>query len=366
MSRWGRIGIVAGLALLIAGVVLAQIAPRDSGGERPAGAGVDDPGPRGLLGLSLLLDGSDHPVERVNQAPGEGGLDENATALLVAPGTLTAGDADALNELAADGGRVVLAGDPGAQALERVAGSPAEVSSEAAGGLSAPLVPAPETSGIRTVESSGEGSLASPAGLLPVLGGGGEVLAGVATVGTGQVVVLADASPLRNELLARADNARLALNLAGPAGRAVQVVESVRTPPGSGVAALPSSWGWTFAGLLAAALVLAAARARRLGPPEPEARPLSPPRRDYVDALAATLVRTRDPAAAAEPLRIAARERLARRAGLPHDFSDLELRRAAVAAGLEPSEARALEDGASDEDEMLAAGGALAKLSRRA
>jgi hypothetical protein len=118
-------------------------------------------------------------------------------------------------------------------------------------------------------------------------------------------------------------------------------------------------WALVLLGL--SALVLIAARWPRLGPPEPPERPLFPPRRAYVDALAATLARSRDRTAAVESVRSAARERLARRAALPRDADAAAWNAAARAAGLDDSEARALQDG-SDED-GIAAGRALARLS---
>lgn len=364
MSRPAKIGTIVGIAVLIVGVLLAQFSTSGSSGERRAGPNPDDAGPSGLLGLSILLDDSEHQVERVAEAPSSGDLDPEKTAILVGPGTLTDADASALNDLAADGGRVVVAGDPGNDATARLLGTDAEVARASSLGPFAPLVPAPETSGIAVVEAEGNSVVSPAGGALPILGASGEALAVAVDVGAGRVVLLADPSPLQNALLASSDNARLALNLAGPSGREVQLVEVVRTPPGSGLAALPSEWGWTAGGLLLAVLVFALARGRRLGPPELEARPLPPPRRQYVDALATALVRTRDPAAAVAPLRDAGRERLARRAGLPHGASEAALRRAAQAAGLEPAEVEALCGAGGDEDAMLAVAGAMAKLER--
>ena len=99
-----------------------------------------------------------------------------------------------------------------------------------------------------------------------------------------------------------------------------------------------------------------------MGPPEPPEEPLFPPRRAYVDALASTLARSRDRGAAIESVRSAARERLARRAALARDANDEAWAKAARAAGLGHEEARALVDGAGDDD-GIAAGRALAHLS---
>jgi hypothetical protein len=129
----------------------------------------------------------------------------------------------------------------------------------------------------------------------------------------------------------------------------------------TGLAALPARLGWALVLVGAAALVLIAARWRRLGPPEPVERPLFPPRRAYVDALAATLARSRDRTAAVESVRSAARERLARRAAIGRDASAEAWAGAARAAGLTEEEARALHG--HGDDDGIAAGRALARLS---
>src|SRR5207237_9769608 len=105
----------------------------------------------------------------------------------------------------------------------------------------------------------------------------------VARAGRGRVALLADASPLQNRLLARADDAELGLALAG--GRPVAFVESVHGyGRATGVAAIPHSWLVAFAGLGLAALLLIWARGRRPGPPEDEGRQLPPARRGAGDA----------------------------------------------------------------------------------
>ncbi len=354
---------IAVVALLCFGIFLSQVSGSGSSGKRSTLESPDDEGPSGLLALVVLLDTSEHPIERVSEPPSEGGLDSEKTSLLVAPGSLTAADANALNDLASDGGRVVVAGDPGDEGLSRLLGTQAEIGGGAGSGTLVPLTPADETAGVTSIESP-DSRVVSPAGsALPIAGAAGEPGVVATDVGEGRVVVVADASILENAQLLLAENARFALNLAGEDGRDVQLVEAVRTPPSSGLSALPGAWGWAAAGLVLAGLAFAWARGRRIGPVELASRPLPPPRRQYVDALAGALLRTRDPHAAIAPLREAARDRLARRAGLPHNASDSQLREAAVAAGLEPAEVEAV-SGQVGEGAMLAAAGAIAKLSR--
>ena len=152
-------------------------------------------------------------------------------------------------------------------------------------------------------------------------------------------MLLADSSPLQNRLLGEADNAALALALSGRGP--LTFVESVHGyGPARGLAALPARFGWALIGLALAALVFMVARGRRLGPPEPERRDLPPPRRAYVDALAATMARGRDREEAVAPVRAEARRRLARRAGLGPQADPDAWRAAARAAGLEPTRRR--------------------------
>ena len=149
----------------------------------------------------------------------------------------------------------------------------------------------------------------------------------------GGVTLLPDAAPLTNRRLGEDGNAARALALAGPPARRVAFVESVHGfGERRGLGALPSAVRWCLGLLGLAALVLLAARGRRLGPPEALARELPPARRAHVDALAAALARTRDP--------------------------DEALRAAVVRAGLSEERARALGG-----DELLQAGRGLARLS---
>ena len=180
--------------------------------------------------------------------------------------------------------------------------------------------------------------------------------------GSGRIALLADTSPLQNRLLDEDDNAAFALALSGRGP--LTFVESVHGyGPQRGLAAIPARFGWALLGLLLAALVFMVARGRRLGPPEREHRDLPPPRRAYVDALAATMARGKEREAAVAPVREEARRRLARRAGLREDAPDEAWLEAARGAGLDDDEARALSGRAEDDDAVVATGRALAALA---
>ena len=175
------------------------------------------------------------------------------------------------------------------------------------------------------------------------LGADGAVFAAAQDAGDGRVVVLGDVSPLQNRALDQADNAAFALALAGaggPPGRVPRDRARLRRAPAW--RRCPRS---AKAGLALLALALAAfawSKARRIGPVERgEDEELPPARAAYVDALAATLERTRRPDAVGERLAAEARARLARRATLDGTASDEVLREAAARFGLPEDEARA-------------------------
>ena len=121
----------------------------------------------------------------------------------------------------------------------------------------------------------------------------------------------------------------------------------------SGLGAIPWSWKVTLSLALLAAIVLMVARGRRFGPPEPDVRELSPPRREYVDALATTMVRTRDRGNAADALRARARAILAQ-----DDLADDNLAglgQGAERAGLVKQQARALVRAPRNDTELVGA-----------
>jgi len=221
----------------------------------------------------------------------------------------------------------------------------------------------PETEGVRRVRTAGAGRWPRTVAAQRAIAGEDGALLLVETAGRGRIALLADTSPLQNRLLDEADNAALALALAGH--RPLTFVESIHGyGPKRGLAALPARFGCALIGLALAALVFIAARGRRLGPPEPERRDLPPPRRAYVDALAATIARGRARDEAVAPVRAEARRRLARRAGLGAEADGDAWHTAALAAGLDEGEARALASRAADDDEtVVATGRALAALA---
>ena len=366
-SGAGRLAVVAAAALL----GLAALSSLLSGG---GGQGGGSPSssysnrPDGVSAWADLLSRFGRDVERLRGHLDPSRLDPAGTVVVLdAPG-LTTGEAEALGQFVGFGGHLVVGGAGAEHVLAAVVGEPPLRSPDGtptARPAGAP--PAPEVDGVRTVRTAGLGSWRKTGGLEPVLAGeGGRVIALAGDSGRGRVVALADHSPVRNALLATADNAGLALGLVGAGQRRVFFAEGVHGyGQAEGLAALPRRWRLTLAGLGLAAAVWLVARSRRLGPPEDDARPLPPPRWAYVDALAGTLARTGRPYEAAEPVRQRARELIARRAGLPADASGDDLHRAAVRLGLPPDEAAAVlgAAGPSEHDTVLATGRALARLT---
>ncbi len=356
-SRPARAGllILAVLAAInIAAALIDAFAPSPSGPPSSSYATKE----HGLAAWAELAKRNGVRVRALRDAPSEASLAGAGTVAVMDAGRLTPDEARALRAFAERGGRVIAGGEPrGWTAVLLGVGEvpdwrddgPERVRRTAA---------APETAGVTRVETAGDGRWEEDG----VLEGDDGSLLIVRDVGEGRVALLADTSPLQNRLLDQDDNAALALSLTGRGP--LTFVESVHGyGPQSGLAALPARFGWALIGLLLAALVFMFARGRRLGPPEPERRELAPPRRAYVDSLAATMARGRERERAVAPVRAEARRRLARRAGLGEDAGVAAWLEAARGAGLDDDAARSLTERAEDDERVVATGRALAALA---
>jgi hypothetical protein len=349
------VAVVVGINVLAA--LVDALAPSPSG---PASSSFATK-PHGLAAWAELAKRNDVDVRALRDPPSDGTLGDGGTVAVMDAGRLTGGEARALRRFAERGGRVVAGGEPGswtATLLVRPAPDWNDDGPETARRVGT----APETDGVARVETGGDGRWEADAGLERALAGDEGSLLLTTTAGRGRIALLADTSPLQNENLARADNAALALALGGDGP--LRFVESVHGyGPQRGLAALPARFGWALIGLLLAALLFMFARGRRLGPPEPERRELAPPRRAYVDSLAATMARGKQREPAVAPVRAEARLRLARRAGLREDAPDDAWLEAARGLGLDDDAARALRGRAETDDEVVATGRALAALA---
>lgn len=360
------IGLVAAVNLTLFGI--KQIAGGEPGGRASSSYAT---APDGVGAYAELLARNGHPVSRIRTAPSEQVLDPMTTVVVLDPFEILPEDGRSLRAFLEGGGRLVASEGFATPWLGDLLDDPPTIG-ESASGIARPLLPI--FPGVQRVRHVGQDAWNDVGETEAALGDGEHVLVAFAEVGSGSVVLLADTSPLKNKLLDQADNAAFGLALAGEPGRTVQFLETVHGYGTSqGLGALPAQWRWSLAGLGAAALVYMVARGRRLGPPEEEARSLPPPRRAYVDSLAATLVKTNDPSAAAAPIRSAVRDNLALRTGLSRSAYDAgagddaayddELRTAATRIGIDPAVIEAALSTVTSNDDLLAVGAALARLT---
>ena len=365
------VGLIATINLALFGV--EQFTGGEPGGKASSSYAT---APEGVGAYAELLGANGHPVRRILTSPSKRALDPVTTVMVLDPLEMLPEDGQALRSFLNNGGRVVASAGSTTRWLEDLLDNPPTIGDGTPGTvkpLLADLFP-----GVRNVLHDGKAAWESLGGTEAALGDSKQVIATFARVGTGSLVLSADISPLTNNLLDKADNAAFGLALAGEPGRTVQFLETVHGYGESrGLAALPARWRWSLAGLAAAAAVYMASRWRRLGPPEDEARVLPPPRRAYVDALAATLIKTRDPRSAGAPIQRALRDSLERRTGLggatydtadetAHGATDNDaLRLAASRIGIEPAAVEAALGTVASNDDLLAASTALAELMEK-
>ncbi len=207
------------------------------------------------------------------------------------------------------------------------------------------------------------GSWSAPGTGRVLVGPRGAALLTLDRVGRGEILFLADVSPLENGYLGTGDNAAFALALAGDARRPVVFAEGVHGFGSSrGLSAIPDRWKVALILLAIAALAFVWSRARRFGPPDRIARDLPPARVEYVQALSISLERSRDHAGALAPAQHWARARLATRAALGPNAGDEALAHAARSFGCTDEEIAALFAPVSDGSSILALGRALARV----
>ena len=300
----------AAAALAVVGVFFAlglvsdAFAPAPQG---PAGSSYAT-SPAGAAAWAELLTRAGHPVAALRRPLDTAPLLPGATLVVLGADSLSSAAGRNLNRFVRAGGRLVVGGgDPTATLPAVLARPPGWTGS---GSLVVKRVASlPEGEGVSTVLTAGAGAWTSGPGTVALSGARGPELLAV-NVGRGQINLLADAAPVENRLLASADNAQLALNLAGPPGTPVIFAEALHGyGEATGLAAIPTRWWVVFAGLCLAWAAWALARGRRIGPAEKPAPEPIPPRSAYVDALARALVRGRDRDAQAELVSEAAARR---------------------------------------------------------
>ncbi len=340
MSRPWRIALVVVAVLVAVNLALrflGTLTGGTPGGPRSSSYATS---PQGNAAYAELLGREGHPVEQVRGLPHSSAPRAGATVLLLDPPAVRTQDLQALRTFVRGGGRLVASGLSPAAMRE----------------LATPVPKRAPGSG--RVHEDG----------LEIETGGPTIwrddgLVAVRRVGDGTVEFLADSSPLHNQLLGSADNAGFGLLLAGPRGRPVEFLESYHGyGTGSGLSALPLSWTLLLAGLGLSALVYMVARGRRFGPPEEEGRTLAPPRRQYVDSLAAVVARSKRRDDAVRPVQREARDVILRRTSLPPDVDIHVVRAAAKRLGLADEDTEALLRAPQTDAEVLALGRVAARI----
>lgn len=246
--------------------------------------------PRGLAAYASLLERFGFDITRLRVPVEDASLDEAGTVVLLDAGFVDTSATAALRDFVDEGGTLVTGGRSPSW-VDSLVGDPptwdnATSSEYSTSGL--------EAGDVDTVETAGDGRWSDPGEGTVVAGTEDDALAVEVAEGEGRMTLLADASPLQNRLLDHADNAAFGLALAGEAQGPVVFVESIHGyGPPRGLGAFPARWRWAFAGFVGATGLWMWSRGKRLGPAEEAERVPPPPRRAYVEALAATLARAR-------------------------------------------------------------------------
>ena len=347
---------IAALAVLV--VAIGFLATDRSTGDGAPGStfNADADGSSAFRELLIRLD---VPVDRLRVPVREQAPPPGSTLVVLDVPAFPDGEAEAILEFAAAGGRVVAAG-AGTVSLS--------VGLERSGlRLDAPatvLFPHPALEGIDRVAVAGMPVWSSTGESVPLLGGDPGAVLSWSRVGAGELFLLTSATPFSNDNLDEDDNARLAVGLSGRAGPVLfaEYIHGFTRPDGLG--AIPTNWRWALGLAGVAGVVWILAHARRLGPPEPQERRLAPPRSLYVDSLASLLQRTGGAGEAVAPVRRTIRARLARRGW---DGPDLESRsRLADHLGVAESDLAAALGEDSGDEALLAVGRVLAATHPRA
>jgi hypothetical protein len=345
-----RVATVVVVAVVVVEVGLAMLdaATRGAAPSGPTSSSLST-APSGLAAYEELLGRFGHPVGAQRGTLAGARLDPSTTLVVLDPGAINRDDLANVARFVRQGGRLVAGGARPEWLLEL---APADIPGWTPIGERVRTVALGEGQSFR-VETDGTGSW--------VLRGGRRALT-FEPGGGGRAVLLASASALQNRLLANADNAAFALSLAGEPGRRVVFAEGVHGyGSASGIAAIPFRWKVALIGVTLAALLAMVAAGRRLGPPEDAARPMPPPRRAYVEAVAATLARTRRPADALAPLQRVLRADVSRRAGLDEPAPPAAIVDASRGLGWPADEIEAMFVPLDTDARVLAAGRALSR-----
>lgn len=355
------------VAVIVGGIIilnlLANGVDRAIGGNTPGGVTGSSyaTGGEGTAAYASLLQAFDHSVSQQRGSLADNPPAPDETMVILDPSTLPVADTDTLLQFVTQGGRLVIGGQQPFY-FRRLRDHPPQWSptgrtewTDIGSGLGE----------VHTIATAAQGSFIDPGSSTVLVGTSSRSLLTSERVGAGQILFLADASPLQNKYLGLDDNAAFGLALAGDPSRPVVFAEGVHGYGESrGFAAIPTRWKYALGMLLIAAVAYIWSRARRFGPPDRAARDLPPARAEYVRSLSTTLERTRDPVHSLEPVRQYTRARVAARAALPPTADDDDVERAARALGYPEDEIAALRMPPVDNAQTLALGRALARAGR--
>ncbi len=352
--RWVVLGAVALAVLVIIGGL--NTLGRAPGGPTLSSYATDG---AGLAAYEELLATTGRATSQLREPLDEKAQPPNVTLIAIGQ-TFSRSEARALGRFLSGGGRVIV-GNPEAEDALSAAGVDDVFWNADGAAVTRPAAVAPFI-GVRTVRGDGFGQWKGRAAR-PVLTDGNHITAISVAVGEGELIALADPSPITNKWLGVADNAGFGVALAGDENRPVVFAEyghgfGVR----DGLGAIPSRWKAAFWFAAVAAIVGALSAAKRFGPPEPEPATVTPARVLYVESLASTLARTRDYDAAMTPLKRRAKSLIARRSGVSNLDDPDELARTAGAVGLSAEDVDALTSAVASDLDVLALGRVVAKL----
>jgi hypothetical protein len=361
--RARRAGI--GVGILVGGIIvlnlLAQGLDRAVGGNEPGGVNNSSyaTAPAGAAAYFALLSHYGHRVTHQRGDLSRSQLAPVDTMIVLEPDVVTTEAAAVLLEFVTNGGRLVV-GDEAPPYLHELRDRPPVWDS----GRITPWNGVDATLGnVRSIAAVGGGQWTDAGSGTPVVGDNLSALVTSERVGRGEMLFLADPTPLQNAFLSTADNAALGLALAGP-GHRVAFAEGVHGFGASrGISAIPTRWKYAIVMIGLGALAFVWSRARRFGPPDRATRDLPPARSEYVRALSQTLERTRDRAQALAPVQQWTRDRLTARAALPASATDEEISQAAKALGCTDHEVGTLLAPVMNDDDALALGRVLARVN---
>ena len=311
VARSARGPLLVGGVLVLAALVLGVLSLAGTGGRLDPGSYA----PGGSRAIAELLRDRDVPVDRVETVEAVLAAQSPSTTVVLLPELLVAPELEALEGLASP--RLVV----GATQVDLdLLGVDAEQVGAVDVEERAPAcaLPAAQAAGVADVGGATYSSDSDPAVGCYARGGEASLLA----LPSQGVVLLGDGAPLTNDKLDEQGNAALALGLLGQTNRVVWLVPDPGRPLPDG-AARPltelvadevfAGLGW----LAVVVAVLALWRARRLGRVVEEPLPVVVRAAEAVEGRSRLYRAASARGSAAESLRAATRERVARRTGLP-------------------------------------------------